>query len=55
MEPSLAHSVDALSEDALYSMVRRETSDADEQAACLRDWDQIYEQLTPGQFRGRFM
>lgn len=36
-------------------MVRRETRDADEQAACLRDWDQVYEQLTPGQFEGRFM
>lgn len=44
-----------LDENALYSMVRRETRDADEQAACLRDWDQIYEQLTPGQFEGRFM
>ncbi|MBI3148396.1 MAG: helix-turn-helix domain-containing protein [Betaproteobacteria bacterium] len=46
---------DNLDESALYSLVRRETRDADEQAACLRDWDQVYEQLTPGQFEGRFM
>ncbi|CAG0990077.1 Melibiose operon regulatory protein [Burkholderiales bacterium] len=46
---------DSLDEHSLYSLVRRETRDADEQAACLRDWDQIYEQLTPGQFEGRFM
>lgn len=46
---------DSLDENDLYSMVRRETRDADEQAACLRDWDQVYEQLTPGQFEGRFM
>lgn len=50
--PNLA---DELDESALYSLVRRETRDADEQAACLRDWDQIYEQLSPGQFEGRFM
>ncbi len=55
MESPLSLSADALDEETLYSMVRRETSDADEQAACLRDWDQVYEQLTPGQFRGRFM
>ncbi|MDR2239071.1 MAG: helix-turn-helix domain-containing protein [Zoogloeaceae bacterium] len=46
---------DALDEQALYSLVRRESRDADEQAACLRDWDQIYEQLSPGEFEGRFM
>jgi len=54
MEPAIPAS-GAFDENALYSMVRRETRDADEQAACLRDWDQIYEQLTPGQFEGRFM
>ena len=46
---------DPIDESELYSLVRRETRDADEQAACLRDWDQVYEQLTPGQFEGRFM
>lgn len=46
---------DELGTSPLYSMVRRETRDADEQAACLRDWGQQYEQLTPGQFEGRFM
>ena len=35
-------------------VVCRETRDADEQAACLRDWDQVYEQLAPGRFEGRF-
>lgn len=35
MEPAL--STEALDESALYSLVRRETRDADEQAACLRD------------------
>lgn len=44
-----------VSPDAVYSMVRRETRDADEQAACLRDWAQVYEQLTPGRFEGRFL
>lgn len=61
METTLSNSpdshdaTDALDEQALYSLVRRETRDADEQAACLRDWDQVYEQLSPGQFEGRFM
>ncbi|MBA3903664.1 MAG: AraC family transcriptional regulator [Rhodocyclaceae bacterium] len=55
MESAIAPSPDPFDENALYSMVRRETRDADEQAACLRDWDQVYEQLTPGQFEGRFM
>ena len=54
MEPAIPAS-GTFDENALYSMVRRETRDADEQAACLRDWDQVYEQLTPGQFEGRFM
>ena len=55
MEPALTDSHDSLDENALYLLVRRETRDADEQAACLRDWEQIYEQLSPGQFEGRFM
>ncbi len=53
--PDSHDATDALDEQALYSLVRRETRDADEQAACLRDWDQVYEQLSPGQFEGRFM
>lgn len=55
MESATSALPDSLDENDLYSMVRRETRDADEQAACLRDWDQVYEQLTPGQFEGRFM
>ncbi len=55
MESTLSDAIEPLDEEALYSLVRRETRDADEQAACLRDWDQVYEQLTPGQFEGRFM
>lgn len=55
MESAISDSSGTFDESDLYSMVRRETSDADEQAACLRDWDQVYEQLTPGQFEGRFM
>jgi len=35
--------------------VRRDTRDADELAACLRDWNQVYEQLAPGRFEGRFV
>lgn len=31
-----------------------DTFDVDEHAACLRDWGQIYDQLTPGAFRGSF-
>ena len=55
MNPTALASFDPLGDSPLYSMVRRETHDADEQAACLRDWDQVYEQLSPGQFEGRFM
>jgi len=55
MEPAFDPSTAPIDDAALYSMVRRETRDADEQAACLREWDQVYEQLTPGQFEGRFM
>lgn len=35
--------------------MRRDTRDADELAACLSDWNQIYEQLAPGRFEGRFV
>jgi AraC family ethanolamine operon transcriptional activator len=36
-------------------IISRETRDVDEQAACLREWDQVYEQLAPGRFVGRFL
>jgi AraC family ethanolamine operon transcriptional activator len=55
MDSAISDLPGTLDENALYSLVRRETRDADEQAACLRDWDQVYEQLSPGQFEGRFM
>lgn len=55
MNPTSLASLDPIDESPLYSLVRRETHDADEQAMCLRDWDQVYEQLSPGQFEGRFM
>ncbi len=35
-----------------YSFVRVRSNDVDEHAACLSDWDQTYEQLTPGRFDG---
>ncbi len=34
---------------------RRHTHDADELAACLGGWNQVYEQLAPGRFDGRFV
>lgn len=37
---------------APYSMTRVTSSDVEEQAASLRDWDQVYEQMTPGRFVG---
>lgn len=45
----------AADDDNAYSLVRVETHDADEHATRLQAWDQIYEQLTPGQFEGRLM
>lgn len=35
-----------------YVLSRRETHDADEQAENLRRWDQCYEQISEGRFRG---
>lgn len=35
-----------------YSFVRVRSHDVDEHAARLSDWDQTYEQLTPGRFEG---
>lgn len=55
MNPTYLAPLHPVAENPLHSMARRETHDADEQAECLRDWDQIYEQLSPGQFEGRFM
>ena len=37
---------------APFSVTRRTSSDIDEQAAGLRDWNQVYEQMTPGRFVG---
>lgn len=39
-------------EVAPYSVTRRASSDVEEQAASLRAWDQVYEQMTPGRFVG---
>ena len=35
-----------------YSLIQLETTDADDHAAKLSRWDQIYDQLTPGLFAG---
>ena len=37
---------------APFSVTRTTNSDIDEQAASLREWTQVYEQMTPGQFVG---
>ena len=37
---------------APYSITRVTTSSIEEQAASLRKWDQVYEQMTPGRFSG---
>lgn len=34
-------------------MTHKASSDVDEQAASLREWTQVYEQMSPGQFEGR--
>jgi len=36
-----------------YSYQRRQTADSDEHAAALGEWDQTYDQLSPGQFEGK--
>lgn len=36
-----------------YSYLRRQTHDSDEHAATLGEWDQIYDQLSPGKFEGK--
>jgi len=57
MAPVLApSSVDAAAcrdaEIAPFSVTRTTSSDIEEQAASLRAWDQVYEQMTPGRFVG---
>ncbi|MBK7331812.1 MAG: helix-turn-helix domain-containing protein [Betaproteobacteria bacterium] len=37
---------------APFSVTRTTSSDIEEQAASLREWDQVYEQMTPGRFVG---
>lgn len=39
-------------EIAPYSVTRATSSDIEEQAASLREWNQVYEQMTPGRFVG---
>ncbi|MFO1310021.1 MAG: helix-turn-helix domain-containing protein [Burkholderiales bacterium] len=39
-------------DDAPFSVTRTTSSDIEEQAASLRAWDQVYEQMTPGRFVG---
>lgn len=53
--PTVVRTRAAKDAPASYSLVRRRTRDVVEQAACLRGWDQIYEQLTPGPFAGSFL
>lgn len=36
-----------------YSYRRRQTRDSDEHAEALKEWDQVYDQLTPGTFEGK--
>lgn len=38
-----------------YAFARLLSRDADEHAARLSAWDQVYEQLTPGPFEGRLV
>ena len=37
---------------APFSVTRATSSDIEEQAASLREWDQVYEQMTPGRSVG---
>jgi AraC family ethanolamine operon transcriptional activator len=39
-------------EAAPYSVTRVTCADVEEQAASLREWDQVYEQISPGRFAG---
>jgi AraC family ethanolamine operon transcriptional activator len=55
-QPTLADwpelSLRGTDDSASYSMTRVRTSGIEEQAASLRKWDQVYEQMTPGRFNG---
>lgn len=42
------------SADEHYSVVHLDTADADDHASCLQRWNQRYDQLSAGNFRGRF-
>ena len=53
LPPGVSRARAAFDEDvAPYSVTRATSSDIDEQAANLREWDQVYEQMTPGRFVG---
>ncbi len=52
MAPAGTSAARAPGEAAPFSVTRRTSSDIDEQAAGLRDWNQVYEQMTPGRFVG---
>lgn len=43
-----------LADATIFSSTRRRTLDADEHAACLSNWHQRYDQLSPGSFCGVF-
>lgn len=45
---------DRTNHDGELRAFRRSTTDADDHASCLRNWDQQYDQLTAGQFEGDF-
>ncbi|HEX8012054.1 MAG TPA: helix-turn-helix domain-containing protein [Casimicrobiaceae bacterium] len=46
------HAAEPAAATAPYSTTRLTSTDIEEQAAGLRKWDQVYEQLTPGRFVG---
>lgn len=50
--PTLCAASDSCPPRASFQCVQRAFRDADEHAEALRDWDQHYEQLTPGRFAG---
>ena len=57
MAPAMAVSVEEVrardgGDVAPFSFTRTTSSDIEEQAASLREWDQVYEQMTPGRFVG---
>ncbi|MCC7325783.1 MAG: helix-turn-helix domain-containing protein [Burkholderiales bacterium] len=59
MAPAVAYVADEVSarhgrgaDIASFSVTRKTSSDIEEQAASLREWNQVYEQMTPGRFVG---